>query len=120
MEVVPVSEAVNLNGPYWQVGESVGFRMTEKVDPLIVPMICPARSSTESENVVAQVPDNESLAAWTSESDNVPFPRRASEIGPDQLPETVATAGAVEDFPEHAARATIPKIMSTRCISAMG
>ena len=120
MDVVPVSAAVNLYGPYWQVGGLAGFRITEKVEPLTVPRMFPLRSYPAFENVVAQVPDNESLAAWIIESDNVPLPRSASKTGPDQLPDTFVTTGAVADFPPHETTATIPAITSNRFISAKG
>jgi hypothetical protein len=70
----------------------------------------------ESGNVVAQVPVTESEGDCTSDSDSVPFPRRASEIGPDQLLATPPVTGPVEEFAVHATRAAVPTITSTRCI----
>ena len=120
IDVVPVSEAVRVNGPYWQVGGLFGFNLTDSVEPLMLPATAPLRSSFELAKAVAQVPVTESERYCTSDSESVPLPRRASEIGPDQLLATPPVVGPVEEFAPQATMVTVPTIMSIRCISVGG
>src|SRR6185312_9213862 len=105
VSVVPVvSVAVNWNGPYWQVGGLAGLSKIVRVEPMTSPTTSPLMSFVVSAYTAAHVPVTESPVC-VSANETALAPSSASDIDPDQSPETLNCAGAVVDLAAHAATA---------------